>query len=117
MMCQFCNENEANNTFLINFMGEEKEVHLCDECAHKAKMHYDAMQRGYGGNTSWGSNVPVRRAGQSPFPLLADKTLRRRRHLNELHVKLAEAVDAERYEEAARLRDEIAGAEKDVLVI
>lgn len=117
MMCQYCGENEANNTFLVNFMGQEREVHLCDECTHKAKAHYEAVRRQGGGFPAWGNEPPARPAGESPFPLVADGQLRHRRKLNELHVKLRQAVNAERYEEAARLRDEIAGAEKDVFAI
>lgn len=117
MRCDYCNENEANNTFIVNFMGEEKEVHLCDECTHKAKQYYEAMRQESKGFPGWGgSNVPARRRA-NPFPLDAGKEIRQRRHLNQLHARLREAVNAERYEDAAKLRDEIAGAEKDVFVI
>lgn len=115
MKCQHCNDNEATNTFLVNFMGEEREVHLCDECTAKAKQHYEAMRR-QAGYPGWGGNVPAR-VRPNPFPLDAGREIRHRRRMNELQSKLREAVNTERYEDAAKLRDEIAGAEKDVFVI
>lgn len=45
-------------------------------------------------------------------PLDAGEELKARRHLNELRARLKNAVDAEQYEKAAELRDEIYRLEK-----
>lgn len=109
MKCQYCHSNEAENTFIVNFGTGEQEVHLCDECTQKAKQYYETMRRAaYAGALQ-------RAPGGSDFPEDAGGEIRRKRRLNSLRARLAGAVDQEQYEEAARLRDQIAVVEKDVV--
>lgn len=117
MKCQFCGQNEAEHSFHILVMGEEHEVHLCDECTQKLRQYREAMQGAYAGGGQGfagpGHSRP-RDVGTSPFPAEVDDKIKFRRRLNGLKARLGEAVAAEHYEEAARLRDEIATQEKEV---
>lgn len=114
MKCQYCNENEAQNTFLVNFPGGQQEVHLCAECTERLRHYYGAMAQAaqQGGFPGWGGSLP-RKVGDSPFPEDAGGEVRKRRLINSLRAQMSQAVTEERYEEAARLRDEIAQAEKE----
>lgn len=115
MKCQYCHQREAVNTFLIALPGGRKEFHLCSECTENARQYYYAMRKmnpimlaefeGPGGN---------RDLGDSPFPQYAGIEIERRRQINQLKAKLQKAVDSERYEEAAKLRDQIFSTEKEV---
>lgn len=116
MKCQYCNQNDAENTFIVFMMGEEREVHLCGECTEKLRQYHNAMQHAYAQQAgAWqGGEGAKRDLDSAPFPLDAGSEIKARRKLNGLRVRLQEAVTSEQYEEAARLRDEIAYYEKEV---
>lgn len=119
MKCQYCGTNEAEQSFIFNYMGEEHKVHLCGECRDKLYHHYAAMQRAAAnGQAPFGAlpgfPLPNRGVGEAPFPTDAGHGVQRRRHMNSLKARLDEAVAKERYEDAARLRDEILSIEKEV---
>ncbi|MDL2327314.1 UvrB/UvrC motif-containing protein [Ruminococcaceae bacterium OttesenSCG-928-A11] len=119
MKCQHCHEKEAVNTFLVAFPGGQQEVHLCEDCTRMAKQYYEMAQRANPGlfQNPESAAASSRKVGNIPFPENAGADIRRRRQLNMLKARLAEAIKTERYEEAARLRDQIAVEEKDVVVI
>lgn len=115
MKCQYCQENEAVNSFLISYPGGSQEVHLCEECTRKAQRYYQMAQQANPGTALGPRNQAAqRKVGNIPFPENAGGGIRHRRHMNMLRARLDEAVRQEHYEEAARLRDEIAAAQKDV---
>ena len=127
MKCEHCGQNEATFYCRSNVNGRVSEVHLCADCAQELGYGMDftmpeffsLLPRVSGGDW-WG--VPrftpaARRALHIPpaeeeheTPLLSpdeQKTLRRERERNALRVQLDEALDAEDYERAATLRDEL----------
>lgn len=117
MKCQYCNHNEADFTFRVLIMGEERQIHLCKECTQRFKQYHEAVERGMaGGGYPFGGRPSTgrREVGSSPFPTDAGSEIKARRKLNSLRNRLSEAVANEQYEEAARLRDEIASQEKEV---
>ncbi len=130
MKCYNCGKNEANHRFLVNIMGHGAEVHLCAECLDGfANYASHMMQQGgqdgpsFPQGWSWLGNkqpeprrVVVRRPVDDPFPWDAGKGFRRRRRVEELRAGMWEAVQREEYEEAARIRDEIAKIEEGILV-
>ena len=62
----------------------------------------------------WPGRPEPRRLGERAFPDQAEEDLKRKRQLAVLKVRLQEAAKKENYEEAARLRDDIATMEKEV---
>ena len=116
MKCQDCHENEAENSFVVVHPGGSTEVHLCAECARLATKYYQMAQRIRDGRLP-GPARPGRRLGESPFPASAGGEVRKKVRLNALRARLEQAVEAENYEEAARLRDALADAEKDVIAV
>lgn len=109
MKCDYCNHNEAEHTFRALIMGEEREIHLCGECMHKFRQHYESVARQQA--MAGGAGRDTKR---NPFPPDAGEDVRSRRLLGGLKARLQEAIEQEQYEEAARLRDEIAYHEKEV---
>lgn len=121
MMCQHCNKNEAQNSFVLHMMGVEHEVHLCNECTEKFRQYAYNMHQQYAQNQQagwWNASVQAkqRALGDNPFPYDAGDDVKNRRRLNALRGKMKEAIEQEAYEEAARLRDEIYRIEKEVYV-
>lgn len=122
MLCQNCNKREAVNNFVVNYMGTEHEVHLCEECTAQAKQYMAAMYQHYGQNPSammggWPqAQTNQRPLGQHPFPDAISEDIKSRRQINALRSQLQEAVEKEQYEKAAVLRDRIKDLEKDVCV-
>jgi len=124
MLCYYCNQNEADNRFVINYNGQLVEVRLCTECTERLKRYVDTMFHEY--RNSWmrfaqsGNGAPpqepVRTPGADSFPLDAGDAVKKRRRLAELRAKLQGAVDAEDYEAAVELRDEIFRQEKGVCI-
>lgn len=117
MKCQHCHENEAVNTFLVAYPGGQQEIHLCEQCTKMAQQYYEMARRANPGMFRGESDAGKRKVGSIPFPENAGADIRRRRHMNALRAKLEQAVKNEHYEEAARLRDEIAAKEKDVYAV
>ena len=117
MKCQFCNKENVNRVFYINCMGNIYQVPVCEECLRK--MWSQAAAAGkteeFKNYTGWWPGQPdPRHLGDKAFPDLAVEGLVRRRKLAALRVRLSEAAKLEHYEEAARLRDDIAKIEQEV---
>lgn len=130
MVCQFCGKHHATNKFLVNFMGQNNEVFICDECLGNfsryagiiAGQQTDMRQskQAVGGMPVWPMdfhNGPEERKKESePFSVDGVAEIRTRRRLNQLHKQLKDAVDTENYEEAAVLRDKINYIKKEVFI-
>lgn len=123
MLCQHCNHNQAEYHFVVNYGGQVGDVHLCPECAQTLARQYQSWvnEPAYGGmqaffapgyQTAGGSFGYQGVSAADRFPAEADEAFKQRRLLGELRARLKQAVTAEEYEEAARLRDEITRAEK-----
>lgn len=123
MKCQHCHENEATLSFLVNWMGMEQEVHLCNDCAEKFRQYAIAAKQQSAWNQMGGNNwmymqnqTKARDIGESPFLHAADEEIKKKRRLNALKYQLEQAVQSEEYEEAARLRDEIQQEKKGAVI-
>lgn len=117
MKCQFCHENEAENSITLMMPGGYQEIHLCEECTRKANYFYEKYQRAQRSAPGGVEAAGRRREGESPYPDKAGVEIRHRRSMNQLRALLDQAVRQERYEDAARLRDEISEKEKDVYAV
>lgn len=110
MVCDHCKKNEATKTFIANWMGEQHEVHLCEECLEQM-WHYAGMagQRQMFAAVAgwWPGKEDARELGGHAFPERADASLIARRKIAALHARLDEAAQKENYREAARLRDSL----------
>ena len=127
MKCEHCGKNEATFYYKSNINGVVKEVHLCGDCA--AELGYTEHLRGafrpmhlfsdpfepFFGSlgahllTEFPSPVEEKVAEQAK-PLVDENEqnkLREQRQRNALQAQLKSAVEAEDYETAARLRDEL----------
>ncbi|MDR2932015.1 MAG: UvrB/UvrC motif-containing protein [Oscillospiraceae bacterium] len=116
MLCQNCNKNEADNTFIVNWMGTQYQMHICRDCLEQMWQYAGAMgQRDtFRAFTGWWPDKANPRAlGESPFPRDAGEQMKRRLRLVALHARLKEAAMQEKYEEAAKLRDSIASIEQE----
>lgn len=117
MKCQFCNKERVDRIFYINWMGTVYQVPVCENCLRK--MWNQAVSSGkaeeFKNNTGWwpGKRDP-RHMGDRAFPETAVSGLIKRRKLAALRIRLTEAAETENYEEAAKLRDDIAVIEKEV---
>lgn len=117
MKCQFCNKEKVDRVFYINWMGTVYQVPVCESCLQN--MWNQAVSAGkaeeYKSYTGWwpGKQEP-KHLGDRAFPETAVPGLIKRRKLAALRVRLNEAAAAENYEEAAKLRDDIAVMEKEV---
>lgn len=117
MKCQHCHEKEAVNSFLVAFPGGQQEIHLCEDCTKMARQYYEMAKRANPGMFQNADAAGKRKVGSIPFPDNAGAEIHRRRQMNMLKARLEKAVQEEHYEEAARLRDQIAAEEKDVYAI
>lgn len=117
MLCQVCHKNDASKSFIINWMGGQHEVHVCQECLERMWKQAGAMgQREAFSALSgwWPGKAEPRALGDNPFPLDAGMTLKMKRRMTALQVQLEEAAQLEDYEAAARLRDNIAAMKDGV---
>ena len=127
MKCEHCGREEATFHYRTSINGVVQQAHLCERCA--AELGYQTEMDFGSGFSDLLSMVsgdffsPVRltptggrmlqvlpREAEHEKPLLNEeeqKTLRRKRECNALRVALEEALDAEDYEKAATLRDEL----------
>ena len=117
MKCLFCNTNEADKIFYTNYMGALYQIPVCEGCLRRMWQQAVAAGqaeafRNYAGR--WPGRPEPRRLGERAFPDQAEEDLKRKRQLAVLKVRLQEAAKKENYEEAARLRDDIATMEKEV---
>lgn len=117
MKCQFCNKNEADKVFYLNYMGGLYQISVCDDCLQRMWQQAVASGqaetfRNYSG--WWPGRPEPRRYGERAFPDDAAEDLKKRRRLSFLRARLSEAAGREDYEEAAKLRDDIDVMEKEV---
>ena len=133
MRCEHCGRNEATFHFRRSVNGRSKEVHLCPDCAaalgfrEKLDEVFDdsfdsvflLLPNLFGAFPEGARLTPAAKAALQLVPapdepvyetesLLSEEesaAFRQQRERNALHVRLREAVAAENYEEAARLRD------------
>jgi len=137
MNCQQCGVHNASFHYQANINGARVELNLCAACAHElqAAVHSGRAIR-FGGisdesfgdslleqalfRTRRGVNNTSRDSGFMPpaspvvpepseakIPLEADVSLKRRRQLNAHKAELGAAIEAQNFERAAELRDEI----------
>lgn len=117
MKCQFCNKDRVDRVFYINWTGTVYQVPVCADCLQK--MWNQAAATGkteeFKNYTGWWpGKCDPRHLGDRAFPEKAVPGLIRRRRLAALRIRLTEAAETENYEEAAKLRDDIAVMEKEV---
>lgn len=130
MICQVCGKNHATNKFMVNFMGQNNEIFVCDECIENFSQ-YTGMLQGQplgsqGGNQVQGTmpSWPIgfrseqnnKKPGSGSFDVDGVAEIRTKRKLNQLHKQLGDAVKTENYEEAAILRDKINDIKKEVFI-
>lgn len=117
MKCQFCNKERVDRVFYINWMGTVYQVPVCADCLQKMWNQAAASGKAeeFKNYTGWwpGKQDP-RHMGDRAFPETAVPGLLKRRRLAALKIQLEEAAETENYEEAAKLRDDIAVIEKEV---
>lgn len=121
MLCQFCGKHEATNKFYVNFMGLDREVFLCDECLENFRQYAVIPQANQmvREQPSWPMSFSApkeRKLGADPFNVDAGREIKTKRKLNQLHRQLSNAIDSERYEDAAVLRDQINDIKKEVFI-
>ena len=135
MKCQHCGKNEATFYFKSNVNGAVKEVHLCQECA-KELGYADHIRGGFRPMNLFSTEDFFGRAFDPFAPLLGglgtrlltefpspveeerpvetglvdgaeQEKLQRQRQINALEAQLKSAIEAEDYEAAAALRDQL----------
>ena len=127
MKCEHCGKNEATFYYKSNVNGVVKEVHLCENCAAELgytehlrsafrPMHlFDHPFEPFFGTlgthllTEFPSPVEEK-VPEQPKPLVDEieqNKLREQRQRNALQTQLKAAIEAEDYETAAKLRDEL----------
>lgn len=133
MKCEHCGRSDATFHYRSNVNGTVQQAHLCESCARELGYETE-MTMDFGGFSDLFSMVsgdffaprfltPTRftpaaqrtlqvlpREEEHEKPLLNEeeqRAFRRRREENALRVALDEALDAEDYEKAATLRDEL----------
>lgn len=114
MLCENCQKNEADKTFILNIMGAQREVHVCNECLGQMWQYaqMSGQQEAFAAMSGWRPGQEDARAnGRNPFPQDAGQAMRAKRQMAALRARLEEAVLREQYEEAAKLRDLIAAHE------
>lgn len=111
MQCQFCRRETVDKIFYIKSRDAVYQIPVCNDCLQKRwKIAVSSGQaEEFKKRTGWRPGQPEpRHLGDQTFPELAAEGLRTRRRLLALHTLLDEATRQEHYEEAARLRDNIA---------
>lgn len=118
MLCQNCGKNEADKTFVANWMGTQYEIHICEECLGQmwqfARM--TGQMEAFKSFTGWwpGKEVP-REPEHSAFPQTIEGDIRKRMRRAAIKARMEDAARQENYEEAARLRDHLAAMEQEEL--
>jgi protein-arginine kinase activator protein McsA len=127
MLCEHCGAREATFYCKSNVNGRVAQVHLCPACAEALGYTRSLASSFFGGDligrffrpmfSDFGGSLltefpaPVAEEEPPAAPDLLSQqdstVLQRQRRRNSLEVRLKEAVEAERYEEAAKLRDEL----------
>ena len=129
MKCEHCGKNDATFYYKSNINGVVKEVHLCQDCAvelgytqhirssfrpmrfFSADDFFTPLFGDFGSHLLTEFPAPVEeKVPDQPKPLVDEieqNKLREQRQRNALQTQLKNAVAAEDYETAARLRDEL----------
>ena len=130
MKCEHCGKNDATFYYKSNINGKISEVHLCPDCAEKLgyteKLHrsfhpmglfsdpfaaFEPLFGALGSRLLTEFPAPVEeKSSVEVQPLVAEselQNLRQQRQRNALQAQLKSAVEAEDYETAAKLRDEL----------
>lgn len=140
MKCQHCGKNEATFYFKSNINGQVTKVHLCQDCAEKlgyTEQLRDSFRpmNLFSDNDFFGRTITpfeslfgglgTRLLTEFPSPMEEEKEpapadlvsgeeqeqLKRQRKKNALETQLRAAIEAEDFESAARLRDELKALE------
>lgn len=117
MKCQFCNKKDADKVFYVNYMGMQYQISICQDCLNRMweQARAAGQEEAFKDYSGWWPGKPEpRKLGYRAFPESAEAEIRRERKLKALHFRLKKAAEQENYEEAARLRDDIATIEKEV---
>ena len=128
MRCEHCGRNEATFHYQSTVNGFTEEVHLCAECAaelgYRERLTFSLLPSMFGGFEDFFGGARLTPAARRTLQLVPapdepcyeaeslldeaeGRSLRRERERNSLRFRLQEAVGAEDYELAARLRDEL----------
>ena len=132
MKCQHCGVYEATFHYRSNINGQIAEQHLCVACAQStegglfAGVATNPMELFFGGGMFGGRmgslpqaqtrpafaptpapQAPAMEPGEGSIPAEADDALRQRRQLNQMRQEMQSAVEADQFERATELRDEI----------
>lgn len=132
MKCEHCGVNDATFFCKTNINGRVTQVHLCPDCAEKAgytRSFAEAMRRGqrrlFDPFSLLGDFGMIPKSVLTEFPAPNEEAsdtaapqgelvdaidaakLQAQRQRNALQAQLRAAIDEERYEDAAKLRDEL----------
>ena len=111
MQCQVCKRKQADKIFYIYYENTFYQMPVCSDCLQKRWQAAvsSGQAESFKKRTGWRPGQPdPRHPGDQTFPELAVEGLRTRRKPTALRARLAEATKLENYEEAAKLRDDIA---------
>ena len=135
MKCEKCNEREANFFYSSNINGEITEKHLCHECAEsEGLMNHEEMFSGLFSMRSpfglldsmwrddfWNTGLfgrvgtlqrnAIGETRSKSIPDRAGDDLMAKHEIAQLRAKMQKAVEAENFEEAIKIRDEIKAKE------
>ena len=117
MKCQFCNQRDADKVFYVNYMGVQYQISICQDCLNKVweQAKASGQEEAFKNYSGWWPGKPEpRKLGYRAFPESAQEELKKERKLKVLQFRLEQAAEQEDYEEAAKLRDDIAVMKKEV---
>ena len=108
MLCQRCKQKNATTYYTQNINGEKKEIALCDDCAKELSGGFHFFDPFSFSLDNFFSQL------LTPHTKTAGTHLRLQSRITELESKLRQAIGEQRFEEAAKLRDEIASLKEQV---
>ena len=111
MQCHVCKKTHVDHIFYINLADTIYQMPICEDCLQKRWQAAvsSGQAESFKQRIGWYPGQPkTRQMGDQPFPELAVEGLRTRRKLQALNTQLDKAEKLEHYEEAAKLRDDIA---------
>ena len=141
MKCQHCGKKEATFYYKSTVNGRTIEAHVCPDCAAEQgydKVFHDMHRRSRrmfrdpfsllsdpffdrmltefpapGNTLAEAKDTAAQKTERSILPEEESRSFDLQRQRNALEYRLRQAVDAENYEEAARLRDELRALPKE----
>ena len=117
MKCHNCANTRVDTRLLVNFMGHTTAIYFCAGCLDNLRQQMQAKSfRQPDSSHGFEQGAYMQSIEADGFPPDAGDEIKRLRRLGELREKLKDAVQAEDYETAAILRDEIYHMEKEVCV-